>query len=137
MSDAFLDVAERFAPTRTRPQTRPARTAEEKARNAALAERDHLFKIWCAWRDEQTAAALASPDGPRISALIQFLDRSPLDAAALVAFVRSGEWRDVDPDHRYLAMRLISDVLAAKRERAGLLPFDDPLDESTSPYLKI
>jgi hypothetical protein len=134
MSDTFLEVAGRWTPQRK--QTRPTRTAEEKALAAALRERDRLFEIWCSWRDQQVAAALAGPDGARTTALIEFLTRSPLDDQALVAFVRAGQWRGVDPDHRYLAMRLIDDAMLAERERAGLPVFDDPL-EGKSPYLEI
>jgi hypothetical protein len=132
--NAFLEIAERYAPQRKR-QVRITKQQTD-ARDGALEERNTMVRAWARWRQQQVEEALTGPHGARVAELIEFLEKSPIDDAALVAFVRAGRWHDVDPDHRFLALRLIDGAIAEERERAGLSPFDDP-PEGTSPFLEI
>ena len=52
--------------------------------------------------------------------------------------MRSGPWRDADADTRFLILVLVDAAVIRLRERAGLVPFDDPLrDEESNTFLTI
>jgi hypothetical protein len=102
------------------------RLARTTAEEATRKDNEKLLRRWHRWRQESLDAALASPDGHRIRALIEFLKTNPGDTA-LIDFVRSGRWDKAAVDARFLALRLIDDALIAAREQAGLPPLDDAL----------
>ena len=47
----------------------------------------------------------------------------------LIALVDRGPWRTADPDIRFTVLPLVDGSIAHLRERHGLAPFDDSLDD--------
>jgi len=50
-------------------------------------------------------------------------------ASALVEFVKRGPWQDTDADVRAEVLHVIAIAITARREKLGLLPFDDPIGD--------
>jgi hypothetical protein len=112
------------AMARQRAAGKRARRAAEKAPD----ERAALNHGWRSWRRERLETLLAGPHGPAAGELIAFLAAMTLaDAAALLARVAQGPWREADANTRFEILALIDDTIVELRERAGLAPFSDPL----------
>ncbi|HEX9321795.1 MAG TPA: hypothetical protein VF913_06700 [Xanthobacteraceae bacterium] len=121
-------------------RVKPRRVTEkQKARQeAALRERDQLFRAHERRRKDEIAALLAGPYGAAAAALVEFLDHMNEAATGLIELVRSGPWRDADEDTRFLVILLIDRALVRSRERRGLPSFDDPMpDEEPDAFLQL
>jgi hypothetical protein len=142
MTNPFEALADRqiVAPRKARMRVvekRADRRAEK--REKALAERDALFHLWKLYRRERFDTLLAGPHGNAVRELIQFLKSMNVeDGPELVEFVRKAGWAHTDGDTRFEVLSLINASVTTMRERAGLLPFDDPVsDEETSAFFLI
>jgi hypothetical protein len=98
------------------------KTREQKA----LAEHSQQLRQWKSWRRERLENLLAGPYAEPTRALLAFL-KTMSTPSALVAFIKSGPWNDADADVRSEVLTLIDTAIVARREHAGLPPFDDPL----------
>jgi len=137
-ADAYLDLAKQQIPAPVRARRRAAETRRERAREKALAERDAQFRAWQREHREQLDAALAGPHGAKLAALLGALESLTLETAdALIEHVRADDWAAADGDMRFLALRLVDAAIVRLRERAGLEPFDDPLDQSPDAFLTL
>jgi hypothetical protein len=95
-----------------------------------LAERAKLNRQYHGWFREQIEAVRQGPYGTRLEQLRQFLDRmTPDDGAELIALVRRQGWHRAADDTRYLVLRVINNSILLVREKHGLPPFDDALDD--------
>jgi hypothetical protein len=71
--------------------------------------------------------ALAGPHGALLHETETFIAALPANPKALIAFVEAQDWRPLDADTRYIALRRINAAILGRREAQGLPPFDDPL----------
>jgi hypothetical protein len=132
-SNPFAAFGETLAPTR-KPRARKTTRQEEKAQQ----ERDRLSLAHRRWRKESIDALLSGPHGGVAQALLDFLEHMESDEHGLIEHVQSGPWRDADADARFLVLVLVDAAVIRLRERAGLVPFDDPLhDEESNTFLTI
>jgi hypothetical protein len=130
--NAFLDLADRQL---TAPAKRRMNSAAERARTKALAERDKLFRFWLEHCRKQREELLAGPYGDAAHELVALLDRMALDQGSeLIALVERGPWRTADADTRFVVLHLIDGSIARLRERHGLAPFDDSLDDDLTVF---
>jgi hypothetical protein len=112
------------------PRKARARTAERRAAEKALRERDKQCAAWRRWQQKQFEELLAGPYGACARPLVAFLNALTLDQAPeLITLVECGPWRSADPETRYQILRRIDSSIARARERAGLAPFDDALPD--------
>jgi hypothetical protein len=133
-SNPFAAFGETLAPTK-----KPRRKARDAARqDKEQQERERLFQEHRRWRKQAIDALLNGPLGAAARALLDFLDRMQSDECGLIELVQSGPWRDADADTRFLILVLVDAAAIRLRERAGLVPFDDPLrDEESNVFLTI
>jgi hypothetical protein len=131
-NNPFAAFGETLAPTK-KPRARKTTRQEEKAQQ----DRDRLSLAHHRWRKESIDALLSGPHGGAAQALLDFLEHMESDARGLIEHVQSGPWRDADQDARFLVLVLVDAAIIRLRERDGLIPFDDPLDEEKSAYLHI
>jgi hypothetical protein len=139
--NVFLDLADRqiAAPRKARlsPEVfskggrrlRPGfdqRSAERLA--TARKESAVLRRAWRAWQRKRVEELMAGPYGEAARELRGFLaDMTMGDAAALVAAVENGPWRQADADVRFEVLRLVDHAIVRLRETNSLPPFDDAL----------
>lgn len=97
-----------------------------KAVREALQERSHEFRLWKHWRRERLDALLAGPYAEPAQALLTFLRTMP-GATALIDFIDAGPWDKADRNTRFEILALVDAAIIARRERMGLVPFDDAL----------
>jgi hypothetical protein len=132
-SDPFVAFGETLAPTR-----KPRREARASRQDKEQQDRERLSQAHRRWRKESIDALLNGPHGAAARALLDFLDHMQSDdERGLLEQVQSGPWRDADADARFLVLVLVDAAIIRLRERDGLAPFDDPLDEEKSAYLRI
>jgi hypothetical protein len=133
--NTFLALADRQICS---PRQARLRASEKRAARQAD-EREKLNAIWRQWQDERRAQLLAGPYGDAFQKLIAFLDNMNLhDGAALVDLVKVESWHEAASDTRFGALRLIDSAIIALRERNGLPPFDDPIeDDQPSVFIRI
>jgi hypothetical protein len=130
--NTYLDQADRQL---TVPAKRQMHKAAERARNKALAERDKLFRFWLAYCRKQREELLAGPYGEAAHELVGLLDSMTLEQGSeLIVLVERGPWRAADADIRFAVLRLIDGSIARLRERHGLAPFDDALDDDLTVF---
>ena len=130
--NAYLDLADRQL---TAPAKRRLHSAAERARNKALAERDKLFRFWLEHCRKQREQLLAGPYGEAAHELVALLDSMTLEQGGeLIALVERGPWRTADADTRFTVLHLIDGSIAHLRERHGLAPFDDSLDDELTVF---
>jgi hypothetical protein len=130
--NAFLDLADRQL---TAPAKRRMNSAAERARNKALAERDKLLMFWLEHCRRQREELLAGPYGEAAHELVALIDHMTLDQGSeLIALVEHGPWRMADADTRFIVLHLIDGSIARLRERHGLAPFDDSLDDEPTVF---
>lgn len=103
-------------------------TAAEKA----IAERDRAARIYRAARKAELKRLFNSePYGKQLWRLHATISHYGItDAAAMKEYVQRevDSWLgDAPHDIRYEALRLIDNRIVRIRQRAGLIPFDDPL----------
>jgi hypothetical protein len=133
----FTAFGETLAPDR-KPRRQGVSTREATRREKALQERNRLSQAHRRWRKEAFNALLKGPHGAAAQTLIDFLDHMQSDGPELIAHVSAGPWRDADKDTRFLILVLVDAAVIRLRERAGLVPFDDPLhDEESNTFLTI
>lgn len=88
-----------------------------------------LLCSWRKWHAECLAEALTGPHASILAQLVEVLCGLTLKSApVLLAFVERQNWRSVDADTRFIALHEINLAITRLRERAGMAPFDDPLD---------
>jgi len=108
------------------PHKQPA-TAEE-----ALQERDRLLRAYRRARNEYREQLFARPGGEMLQEFARQLHRyGRRDATAMLAYVREqarGWLATVEPQIRVEALSLINERIIAIRQRAGMVPFDDPIN---------
>jgi hypothetical protein len=133
-SNPFAAFGETLAPTK-----KPRRKARDAARqDKEQQERERLSEAHRRWRKEAIDALLNGPLGAAARALVDFLDHMQSDERGLIELVQSGPWRGADADTRILILVLVDAAIIHLRERAGLVPFDDPLrDEESNTFLTI
>jgi hypothetical protein len=115
-------------------QTSPskAKTYADKKRTEVLiekaAEDDYLVREWRSWRQQEATAALAGPHGADLSELI-----AELKAATRWDAIKPDEllapWQNADRHIRALAIRVVNAFIVSLREKAGLVPYDDPIPD--------
>ena len=131
----FAAFGETLAPTK------PPRKARDAARQVdkEQQDRERLFVAHRRWRKQAIDTLLNGPLSAAARVLVDFLDRMQSDdECGLIDLVRSGPWRDADADTRFLILVLVDAAVIRLRERAGLVPFDDPLrDEESNTFLTI
>jgi hypothetical protein len=137
-NNPFTAFGETYAPTQ-KPRRQGVSAREATRREKALQERDRLSLAHQRWRKEAFNALLKGPHGAAAQTLIDFLEHMEVsDAPELIAHVSAGPWRGVDADARFLILVLVDAAIIHLRERAGLVPFDDPLrDEESNTFLTI
>jgi hypothetical protein len=136
-SNPFAAFGEKLAPAR-KPRRQGVSARETARREKALQERDRLSQAHRRWRKEAFNALLKGPHGAAAQTLIDFLDHMQSDGRDLIELVQSGPWGGADRDTRFLVLVLVDAAIIRLRERAGLVPFDDPLhDEESNPFLTI
>jgi hypothetical protein len=96
-----------------------------------LADDAKLLRQWRAWHREEREQALAGPARELVEQLLEILrSLSPQDGAApLVAFIQSQNWNHLDQDVKFICLREIDTCITRLREKSGLPPFDDSLNE--------
>ena len=133
----FTAFGETLAPDR-KPRRQGVSTREATRREKALQERNRLSQAHRRWRKQAIDTLLNGPLSAAARVLVDFLDRMQSDdECGLIDLVRSGPWRDADADTRFLILVLVDAAVIRLRERAELAPFDDPLDEEKSAFLRI
>jgi hypothetical protein len=111
-----------------------ARQRASEQRVAAQKECAVLRKAWSAWRRERIAALIGRPYGEAAQTLCELLDDMTIgDGAALVAAIRTGPWRDANPDTRHEVIAMVDRAIMRLRERNGLPPLDDAMPFSDEP----
>jgi hypothetical protein len=134
-SNPFTAFGEALVPTEKRTKVG---AREAKRREKTRQERDCLSQAHRRWRKETVDALLVGPHGVAAQALIDFLEHMELsDGRGLIELVQSGPWRGADEDTRFLILVLVDAAVVQLRERTGLDPFDDPLDEKSNVFLLI
>jgi hypothetical protein len=120
------------------PAGKPRRKAHDAARqDKERQERERLSQAHRRWRREAFDALLNGPHRGAARTLIDFLEHMQSDDRNLLELVQSGPWRDTGADTRFLILVLVDAAVIRLRERAELAPFDDPLDEEKSAFLRI
>jgi hypothetical protein len=94
----------------------------------ALAEQRYEFRQWKRRRRERVEALLAGPYAEPVRALLAFL-KTMTGPTALINFVTAGPWADAGADVRFEILALVDAVIVQRRERMGLMPFDDSLPD--------
>jgi hypothetical protein len=96
------------------------------AKDKALKERAYELRQWRRWRRERFEELLNGPYAEQARALIEFckIMNSP---TALIEHVKTGPWRDADPDVRAEILAFIDAVIIARREDMNMDLFDDAL----------
>jgi hypothetical protein len=89
------------------------------ARQKELADNEHLLRAWRKWHREQLQEAIAGPHGELLRELEAFIAALPPNPTALIEFVAAQDWRPLDADTRYLALRRINAAITALRESKG------------------
>jgi hypothetical protein len=102
---------------------KPQSTTDKK-----LADEARLLRAWQRWRRERLEALLAGPYAKAVQALFDFL-KTMNGPSALIDFVKAGPWIDTDADVRVEILALVDAVIIRRRERMGLVPFDDALPD--------
>ena len=92
----------------------------------ALAEQRLEFRLWKKWRRGRLEALCCGPHGEAVQSLLTFCKTAP-GPSAMVEFVKVGPWTDADLDTRFEILSLLDAVIVKRRERMGLVPFDDAL----------
>jgi hypothetical protein len=103
------------------PSLNPQSKADKKLDDDA-----RLLRTWRRWRRERLEALLAGPYAEAVRALLDFL-KTMTGPSALIDFVEQGPWRDADPDVRADVLALLDGMIIKRRERMGMMPFDDAL----------
>jgi len=134
--------AEEYAETvETRSERRAHRrkqSAQERAKNKALAERDYLYRDWKKWHDKQLKEFLNGDYADAAQELHSFLAEADLDSGdQLIELVQQGPWLEADADTKYAVLRMIDYAITYLRESNGLEPFDDPLGSELNVFLTI
>ena len=134
--------AEEYAETvETRSEKRQhfrKRSAQERAKRKALAERDYLYREWRKWHEEQIGQFLSGEYSDAARELHEFLSKASLDSGdQLIELVKRGPWLEADDDTRYQVLRMINHAIVYLRESNGLAPFDDALDNDLNVFLEI
>jgi hypothetical protein len=101
--------------------------AQSKAEKK-LADDARMLRAWQRWRRERLEALLAGPYAEPAQALLIFL-KNMSSASALVEFVKRGPWLDADGDVRAEVLSVINAAIVTQREKLGLQPFDDSIDD--------
>jgi hypothetical protein len=102
---------------------RPQSEAEKK-----LADDARLLRAWRRWRRERLETLLTGPYAEPVRALLDLL-KTMTGPSALIDFVKQGPWRDADPDVCAEILTLLDAVIIRRRERMGMVPFDDALPD--------
>ncbi len=124
MTNPFLDLFERQAPSPVKARLRAVETRQSKREQ----EGERLSKGYRAHRQRELEEALAGPDGAVLRDLQAKLVALTLETIPTVtAFVRAGGLRSTSADTLFLALRTTSESIISLREKRGLPPFDDPL----------
>ena len=101
----------------------------EERLKAALDERGQLTAAYR--RSKRSQFERAYEAEPRLRSFAADIRRCTIDDAGLmISLTRShhGTWlRNTDDETRALALEIVSTRIRQIRERAGLMPFDDPL----------
>jgi hypothetical protein len=99
-----------------------------EAAEKKLADDAHQLRAWRCWRRECLEALCAGPYAEAAQALLDFL-KTMTRPSALIDFVEQGPWRDADANVRAEGLTLVDAVILRRRERMGLVPFDDALPD--------
>lgn len=128
MSNPFLDLFERQAPSPVKAKMRAAEVRRSRSEEKRDEEQSKLSAHYRAARQQELTDALAGRDGDLLRAYLSRLEGMTLESIPVVtAFVRSGGLRAVSADTLFLALRMTSDSICKLRATSGLPPFDDPL----------
>jgi hypothetical protein len=119
---ARLNTSEAAAPGSA--LRRPAR--RKRTRTDKQIEQRIELRQWKRWRRERLETLLAGPYAEPAQALLTFC-KTMTGPSALVDFIRSGPWNDASPDVRFEILALVDAVIIQRRERMGLVSFDDAL----------
>jgi hypothetical protein len=110
---------------------RASRSSAMRRRSEAekkLADDARLLRAWRRHRRERLEALLAGPYAEAVRALLSFC-KTITTPTALINFITSGPWIDADMDVRAEVLALVDAVIIRRRERMGLVPFDDALPD--------
>ncbi len=111
--------------------TLPA-TPQTEALQRALKERGTLRRLYNVQRKAAIQRELARfTHGEELKGLVRMASKlAPTEGKRLVDAVKRADWLlRAHRDFRYLALSLLSRTIIARRERAGLVPLDDPIGE--------
>jgi hypothetical protein len=138
MIDPFEQFAEDHISAPRKARIRAAETRAQRKREKELDDREIMFREWQKWHQKRKAELLTGAWGEAATELADFLERMDTDdAVALIELVERGPWRDADADTRFMVLELIDHSIIYLREREGLEPFDDPLDDDLNAFLII
>ncbi len=89
-----------------------------------------LMHAWRKWHREELETALAGPHGAMVERLMFILDSlTEKSGPLLIAYVRGVDWATVDSPTRLTVLHEVNVAITKLRERAGMAPIDDPLDD--------
>lgn len=122
--NAFEEFGDNRTPAPVKARQRAARKRAEVLERKQ-ADDAVCLKDWLQWRREELKEALAGRHGRQLAELIAVLKKTQWDEIDAASIVRT--WTRTDRNTQALVTRVIGAFILAKREDAGLVPFDDPI----------
>lgn len=114
-----------------------AETRREKAIARKQLVEEILLDLWERGHKDLIKTLLSGPHGAAAAELIAVLENLPGSSELIAAFDR-GPWLQADNDTKFIILHLINRAIINHRERAGLVPYDDPLSgEGLNVFLTI
>jgi len=104
-------------------------TAQQHATEKALQDRNRLYRNYKAAKKQDLAALYADPEwGDALRKFVATLTHfGPEHAERMVEYVSSHRLTGAPADIRFAALQQCDYRITRIRQRAGLVPFDDPL----------
>jgi hypothetical protein len=138
MIDPFEQTGNAQIVSPRKAQLRATATRAERKRQKALAERHELHIAWKKWYAENREALFDGEWGKPAQELMAFLESMTLqDAPKLIEQVTQGPWQHADAETKFQILSMVDFAIVHLRESAGMVPFDDALDNEPPTVFQI
>jgi hypothetical protein len=100
-----------------------------------LADDARLLQAWRKFHREERDAVVAGPHGVVLGELFRmFKNLEHVQPSQLIGLTRTIDWAAIDYATRLVVLHEANNSIIALREKRGLDPIDDPLDEATNVF---
>src|SRR5262249_52489558 len=111
------------------------RRNSKQARERELADNARLLRAWRAFHREERHAVLAGPHAATLVELFRaFANIECVKPAQLIGLVGLIDWAKIDANTRLVTLHEVNTAIVRYREKRGLEPIDDPLDDRPNTF---